>query len=319
MSEKILLKVSGKVSGEVPTTLTSLKQPDMWVRAATETTDSMQLKIMPVLYIHLLCYVLTFLSSYGTAYYSYHYSSLPMLHVLPCVSLGWSIFGLVSVGHELYHLHQRTQLQSILAALCLDLWATQGSTWVAVHNKQHHPHVWNAGEDEHLIAGNIFDNFFHTLLTLSTTYKIFQLTRYNLCLFLLRFLILVAISPYAIIVCYTVVITCVTYLTFITHAAPAIEVEQERHIIRQMQRSVDIFPKSKLSLLLWGGFNVHSAHHLSPFHTRDDLQRLHDFYRIRYPEHYCWVDSWQQLFTLYHNRYSISANSAERKLRLGLK
>lgn len=274
---------------------------------------------MPLLYAHLLCYLLTFVASYTTAYY---YNDMTVLSLACCLPLGWSIFGFISVGHELYHLHSRTAWQSLLAFVCLDLWVTQGSTWVAVHNKQHHPHPWEAGEEEHLIAGNALTNLIHTTITLARTYKVFQLTVNNLLLIAVRLLLLAAISPYAVVVTYFTIISLTSCLTFIAHTAPVLsryeEYYESNHAIKQVQRSISIFPDSAVALLLWGGFNVHTPHHLSPFQTRDQLQRLHQLYKVRYEADYCYIETWSQLFKLYHNRHRTFCSSSERRLVLGL-
>jgi fatty acid desaturase len=257
---------------------------------------------------HLGIYVTAFIASFTSAYWNnYYYTS--------CLILGWSIFGLVSVGHELYHLHHRSILQSIIAFLCLDLWVVNGNVWVEKHNRYHHPNVWKEGEKEHMIGGSPVDNFFHTIIALATTYKVLLPTWSNLLLMTFRLWFFNLLGLQSAIIVYTTIIMCVTYLTFITHAAPVIDENEERDL-KQMHRSIDIFPDSWLITLICGGFNIHAAHHLSPHKTRGELLSLHTYYKSKYPNDYRYITSWYQLWLLYKYRHFQFSNMKDWSLMM---
>jgi len=259
-----------------------------------------------MLYIHFCIYLLTFIISYTSAYNDWYHNTM-------CVLMGWAIFGFVSVGHELYHLRSRSWYQSLLAFLCLDLWVVSGKVWVERHNKFHHVHVWELDndEDEHMVAGGFLVNFWHAMVTLATTYRALKPSWSNTMLNLVRLYIFTRISYSAMFIVYTTVMLCVTYLTFIAHAAPVIikdthqqdgkegKEDKESYNLKQMHRAVDIFPGSWWFSLLCGGFNTHAAHHLSPYETRDGLFALHTIYKNKYANDYRYVSTWYQLWQLY--------------------
>lgn len=257
---------------------------------------------MELLYWHLSFYSFTFFCSYLTIYSNF-------LPVVSSLLLGWSIFGLTSVGHELYHLTKRSKLQSLLAFVCLDLWVTSGEIWMKSHNENHHQHVWSPGEEEHLIEGNIFINFFHTFKTLIKVYDVFNWkNRYS---FLFRLCFFAPLPIYATALVYSSVTFYVTFLTFIAHTAPILN-ENESYLSKQMHRSVDIFASSSLMLLLCGGFNIHSAHHLNPSQTRGELFSLHQKNKNKNSIDYLCIDTPVELYRLYNNRHQQFSDSLSR-------
>lgn len=237
---------------------------------------------------HTIIYFSTLLVSYLLVYLGWWIFYL---------SLSWGLFGLVSVGHELYHLPVRTQSQELLAFCCLDLWVAPKAVWIRKHNKEHHLHVWEAYEEEHLVEGGLITNLIHTFTTLVSLYEVLTLRWESMILMLFRLLIFSPLGWYAIIIVYSLVTIFVTGLTFIAHTAPILR--EETAILKQVHRALDIFPYSSVMILLWGGFNLHATHHLAPTVTRDQLQLLHEKHRVKYGYDLRVITSWRELYRLY--------------------
>ena len=243
---------------------------------------------------HTLIYTFVFISSFIFSYYTNYIS----YKIFGSIILGWSIFGLTSIGHELYHLDNLTIPEMIIGYLCLDLWSVRKSVWIRRHNKFHHHNVYDDGEDEHLIDGSIIKNIKHTIIILIKTYELLDFSLYNYLLILFRIYFFNLISWYSIIISYSVIIFCVTFFTFITHSAPIISSE-ENYKLKQLHRSVDIFPDSELTILIMGGFNVHSCHHFSPKSNRDKFSKLHKFLKSEYGENHRVINNFKELYNLY--------------------
>ena len=254
---------------------------------------------MNLLYSHLSIYFLVFIVS------RYLFTSY--------IFQGWSIFGFVSVGHELYHLLERNHLQSLVAFLCLDLWVTPGSVWIRNHNEGHHKDVWGQKDREHLTDYGIVGDFIATVITLAEAYEIFNLSLINLVLWIWR----LWFFGWSIVPIYGVVMFCVMYFTFITHGAPMIN-HSDNYIMKQIHRSIDIFPDSWLLTLIMGGFNIHVAHHIAPSRTRDDLYSSYQRYKEIYKPDYLWVSDLKQLWRLYLNRTVRFKTPEERRSSLGI-
>lgn len=224
-----------------------------------------------------------------------------MWKILYSIVLGWSVFGFTSIGHELYHLDKLNIIQKLIAFLYLDLWSVNKTTWVLRHNKWHHYNVYEEGEDEHMINGSLIKNYVHTITTLVKTYDLLQFSVTNYLLILFRILFFSQITWYCIFITYTIIILCVTHFTFITHSAPVI-CECNNSCVKQLNRSVDIFPNSYLTLLIMGGFNLHSSHHCYPKCTRNELQIVHNKLRDKYPDNLKVIETFHEFYNLYKYR-----------------
>lgn len=252
---------------------------------------------------HFLVYLTTTGICYALVYFGYPFGLL---------GLSWGIFGLVSVGHELYHLPKRTFFQTIVAWCCLDLWVTSKKIWIDKHNHKHHIDTWGENDHEHLIEGSLFKNLVHTFWTLTGLYQVFDLTWTNLILMTLRILIFYPLPWYSLIFVYGLVTFWVTILTFIAHVGPVLRQDYNR-ARKQLHRAVEIFPDSQLTTLIWGGFNLHASHHLNPTLTRDNLESTRKYYQRMYPDSYLIIDSWSELWKLYGQRGKTFASPEERR------
>lgn len=161
----------------------------------------------------------------------------------------------------------------------------QKKNWIERHNKWHHYNVREEGEDEHLIEGSQIKNFINTMIVLTKTYRLLEISWRNFLIILFRMFFFWQISFYALPVVYSTIIICTMYLTFITHCAPVIN-KNDTAELKQIHRSVDIFPQYSIVILLTGAFNMHTAHHLSPNTTRDGLLEIHNEYIEKYPVDY---------------------------------
>lgn len=239
---------------------------------------------------HGIIYFISFIISYYLAYINYY-------QFINLIILGWSIFGLTSIGHEIYHLKKQNLLLNIIGFCCLDLFSINKHNWVERHNKWHHYNVYEIGEDEHMIEGSHIKNFFNTIIVLSKTYNLFEFSFKNIILIIIRIIIFTNISLSALPIVYTTIIICVTYLTFIAHCAPVIN-DIDTHELNQLHRSVDIFPNNSMITLFTGAFHMHTAHHLSPSTTRDNLYDVHYKYMDKYPLDYRTINTWKELCNL---------------------
>ena len=244
-----------------------------------------------MLVTHSIIYFTTFIVSYYLSY-------CDVYRFINLIILGWSLLGLTSIGHEIYHLeHNDSILFKILGFICLDLWSVPRHIWILRHNKMHHYHPWDENEDEHMIKGSILTNFINTIIVLTKTYRLLEPSWVNILLMLFRIVFFSQISYYAIFVVYTTLTLCTTYLTFISHAAPVI-IKNDPPKLKQIHRSVDIFPGNYIWALITGGFNMHTAHHLKPDITRNGLYNIHTKYKKQYPDDYRTIDSFNELFRL---------------------
>jgi fatty acid desaturase len=244
---------------------------------------------------HGLGYAGIFILSYLLAYHQiYTFVSL--------IFLGWALFGLTSIGHEIYHQKDLTLLGNLLGFCCLDLWSVRKSNWIERHNKWHHYNVWEEDEDEHMIDGNQIQNIWHTIKTLTHTYRLTERSVVNYLLVTFRMIFFTQISWWAPIIVYLTNVICVTYFTFITHCAPVIQPETN-FVMKQLHRSVDIFAQHGWVTFIMGGFNVHSVHHVSPTNIRDDFVELHQKFSQEYKQDYRTIETWSQLWRLFKYRY----------------
>lgn len=256
-----------------------------------------------MLIVHTIIYLVTFIISY-------YFAINGTYQFLNLIINGWSIFGLTSVGHEIYHLHNNSFLTNLMGFICLDLWSVSRENWIERHNKWHHYNVWEDGEDEHMIMGSELRNLIHTTTTLVKTYKILEFSLRNLFLIIFRIIFFGLINPYAIFVVYSVVTFCVTYMTFITHSAVVID-DSDDYIMRQLHRSVDIFPNSWFTSLISGAFHMHTAHHLKPQVTRDNLYKINCEYTVKYPDDYRVINTWKELYNLFKYRGVVFSSMEE--------
>jgi fatty acid desaturase len=236
------------------------------------------------------------------AYYKAYKSRSKLTHLASLVILGWSLMGLTSIGHEIYHLKKRSKLHDLLGFFYLDLWSVPKNNWIERHNKWHHYNVHEPGEDEHLVEGSIIKNIINTALVLIKTYQLTEFSAKNILLISLRILIFNKLSPVALPIIYLTTTFCVSYFTFISHSAPVI-IENESNSLKQVHRSVDIFPNNQLMIFLFGAFNMHTAHHLIPDKTRDDLYEVHQKMMLLYSKDYRVIETFSELVKLHKFRH----------------
>src|SRR5579872_3395441 len=90
-----------------------------------------------MLITHGIIYLVSFI-------FSYYFANNDIYKFINLVILGWSLFGLTSIGHELYHLKidKKNRITNFFVDLvgfcCLDLWGVSKENWIDRHNKWHH-------------------------------------------------------------------------------------------------------------------------------------------------------------------------------------
>jgi fatty acid desaturase len=243
----------------------------------------------------LTCHLIAYLSTFCYCYYQAYIGVYPLINL---IILGWALFGLTSIGHEIYHMKNPSASMSVLGFFCLDLWSVSKKNWIDRHNKWHHYNVYETDEDEHMIDGSILANLWHTVKTLIMTYRLLEISVSNILIIIFRIWFFTRISIYALPVVYLVNNFCVTYFTFIAHCAPVIDPSDNVHL-RQLHRSVDIFPGYWWVTFIMGAFNLHSTHHMYPDLTRDDMYDAHLELEDKYPKDIRIIDTWGQLYNLF--------------------
>jgi len=256
----------------------------------------------PIFLLHSLCYITVFIVSY---YFSWTTNNHLFKIVWLC-GLGWSIFGFTSIGHEIYHINNYSNQKyklfyDISGFIFMDLWSVNKHNWMMRHNEWHHKNLWEEGEEEHLMGLFEPKEFLNTALTLIKTYRLLNFSLSNILIICFRIWFFSLISWYAIFIVYINIIILVTCLTFITHSAPVI-ITDEKFIMKQLHRSVDIFPNSWLMFLIAGSFNIHGSHHVRPSLFRDDLYKTFVKLSTKYDRDYRYIETYRELFSLWKNR-----------------
>lgn len=246
-----------------------------------------------MLNLHAVIYISGFIGSYALAYHQ-------IMLIPSLVILGWCLFGLTSIGHELYHSNSKPWWGFFF----LDLWSVRKGIWIERHNQFHHYHTWEEDEHEHLSEGGHIWNILKTGVVLVQTYRLLEPNIYNVLIMVFRLWFFSRINWWAIGLVYLVNTLCVTYFTFITHAAPVLDNSHKlSHKLAQIHRSVDIFPDNSWFMLLTGAFNLHTVHHLKPSICRDHMTSEHHRLKELHGEEYRVIYTWKQLYNHFNQRH----------------
>lgn len=235
---------------------------------------------------HLCIYIITGITSYA-------YSLLQKSIVSP-ILLGWSIYGMTSIGHDL--LHNPTKKNRYIAFFCMDTLIINSDYWIQSHNKNHHYDLDGPNDIMKLKGENIFQEWYNLLEICKETklkdhlYRIpFYYAMYHLQWFQL-------------IEMYITVFFCLAYFTYITHSH-SIETSYKKNTIEHnLSHTLDIFPESRFTNLLFGGINCHATHHCYPQCNRSQMYSKSRYLLKHYPEHYRSINTIKELYLLYKNR-----------------
>ena len=251
-----------------------------------------------VLYIHFILYCFTFYKSYNISLNG------SVLYPIIC---GWSLFGLLSVGHDKLH-KSKTRFNRIMAFCCLDLFTFNSTEWIYYHNKIHHCNL-KSKEDFMGLHGDTFISEFYNLIYTHIFRK--NTERYTHIVRIPYYILLFRLRWYQIILIYIALFSCAAYFTYITHIHNDIcfndngnnnNGNNNNDIIYILNNTIDIYPNSHICGFLMGGFNAHATHHCFPTCNRSNIYEKSLILKNKYPNNYKCINNIVDLYKLYWNR-----------------
>ena len=218
-------------------------------------------------YIHLFLYIIILVASY----YATYVLIFP-LNILTCVPFGWSLYAMVSVGHDCAHdnFSPYSKMNQILSYVCLNGIVMPRRVWILEHQFHHanpgHP------EDNMILDSNSFlSDIKQLLLSKHDTKPVEELAK-------LPFIVAMLFLPlYCLPIIWITTLSSFAYLSLATHIVdPNIRELDHESPKAAEDIALNIFPKSHLFTFLAGGLNIHAAHHLNPRWTRWELMQESD-------------------------------------------
>ena len=213
-------------------------------------------------YIHLILYILILFSSY----YATYFYKFPIC-LLTSIPLGWSLYALVTVGHDCMHKNFSPYpiFNKVLSYLFLNGILMPRDVWQDEHSYHHS----NPGspEDHMILDGN---NFFceikNLLCSKHNTTILKELGKLPLIIALLF------LPLYCIPIIWLTTLCSFAYLSLSTHIVePNIRKMNHDEPKHAEDIALNIFPHSHFFCFLAGGLNIHACHHKNPRLTRQEL------------------------------------------------
>ena len=238
-------------------------------------------------YIHASVYFLVVCGSYYAAYVHRSLISIPF-----SITLGWALFGLVTVGHDCMHgtFSPYPRLNAALSFICLNCIVMPNDVWQQEHSFHHS----NPGApDDHMIldGGNFFGEIKHLLCSPHKTKWTQELAKLPLVVLLLL------LPLYCVPIVWLTTLMSFAYLSLTTHIViPNIREMDHTKPKAAEDIAINIFPGSQVYCLLAGGLNLHAPHHENPRWTRSQL--FHEAKDTRYKS----VNSLSEFWSLLRSR-----------------
>lgn len=224
------------------------------------------------MYTFTLMYSLNYLHAiiyFSTCFVSYYIAYVYMFpFCIPCsIMLGWSLFGLVTVGHDCMHgtFSPYPMVNNVLSFICLNCVLMPRSVWQEEHSF-HHSNP-GAPEDHMILEGkHVFDELKHLLCGKHKTTWSQELTKIPL-------IVLLFLLPlYCVPLVWLTTLCSFAYLSLTTHiVSPNIRELDHTKPKHAKDIAINIFPSSHIYCLLAGGLNLHAPHHENPRWTRSQL------------------------------------------------
>lgn len=215
----------------------------------------------------------------GSYYGAYTVNSPPIECFLACI-LGWSIYALVTVGHDCIHgsFSPFPPINDALAFVCMSMLLMPKSRWKKEHSDHH---ADPGGVDDHMLleGGKWWLEMKH-LLAANRAHSMWdevpKLPMFvALCLLPLYCLPLVWLS----------MLLSFMYLSLSTHILdPHLRTWDAEKKETPEDVAWNIFPQSHFYTFLAGGLNIHGCHHKNCKWTRSELMReaeLGEYHDIR--------------------------------------
>ena len=213
-------------------------------------------------YIHFVLYVAIYAGSY---YGAYTVNNPPIECLLAC-TLGWSVYALVTVGHDCIHgsFSPFPYVNDALAFVCMSMLLMPRSRWKTEHS--HHHADPGGAEDNMLLEGGTWWSEMKHLLAANQPHSLWdevpKLPMFvSMCLLPLYCLPLIWLS----------MLLSFMYLSLSTHILnPHLRLWEEK---KPEDIAWNIFPQSHVYTFVAGGLNIHGCHHKNCKWTRSELMR----------------------------------------------
>ena len=230
---------------------------------------------------------------------SYNYS-LYEESIISTIIFGWSIFGILSIGHDLLH-RPNKRINRILAFYCLDMILFNSKEWIRLHNKVHHGNLKGDNDIMQLTGNNIIDEW--TTLINSHVLKT-QGKKSNHIYRIPFYIMLYHLRLHQVMLVYITIFFCLAYFTYATHNCSIESDYPKGSIEHNLNNTWDIYPESWLCSLIFGGINAHATHHCYPMSGRGEYKSKSKILANKYPKYYRSINNLNDLYKLYSNRFN---------------
>lgn len=271
-------------------------------------------------YLHTIGYFIVYYNCYNILwnvnYHSYNNLNLLTPHrmegytppappLLVAILLGWSLYGIVTIGHDAVH-HSYSPckpLNRLVSFIVLDM-VVSPSRWTLEHNHNHHHYLKSSKDTMNITKSKYLLIELKNLI--SSMRKVGKETFMDE-VYRFPFLISMLHLPLVLLpVIYITILLCLGYLTYITHSLSTTRRVPPKPRSREyiLDNTWDVFPDSHFWNFIFGSINVHASHHCYPMATRWELitHRSHLLAR-KYPNRYRVIKTWRQLLYLYRHRH----------------
>jgi len=227
-------------------------------------------------YIHFFLYLTIYIGSYIGIYYSAHYGGTYSIYVpfiaIECLlacTMGWSVYALVTVGHDCIHgnFSPYPLINEVLAFVCMDMLLMPRTRWKEEHSNHHA----NPGgiDDQMLLEGGTWWLEIQNLLAANRPRSIWdELPKFPVFAAMFVFLPL-----YCLPLIWVSMLLSFMYLSLSPHIMdPHLRSwTEEQKKTAPEDVAWNIFPRSHWYTFLAGGLNIHGCHHKHCQWTRSEL------------------------------------------------
>lgn len=212
-------------------------------------------------YVHFLGYVCAFVGSYYCAYMYRPWC------LVSSIVLGWSLFGLVGIGHDCMHgtFSPYLCVNTVLSYVCLNGILVPRDVW-RIEHELHHSNPGCSDDTMILEGDSVFAEIRNLLCTKHRTTFCGELGKVPLVIGLMM------LPLYCVPLIWLSTLCSFAYLGLSTHILhPNIRSMDHTLSKRAEEIAWNIFPTSYVYGFLSGGLNIHGCHHMNPRWTRSEM------------------------------------------------
>lgn len=218
-------------------------------------------------YVHLFVYSMVCSGSY----YGILTGTYIALNIGMSFLLGWSLYGLVTIGHDCVHgnFSPYATVNHVLSIVCLNMILMPWHQWKEEHSSHHQD---PGHDDDHmlLIGATWSGRWKHILCSQQPIPWKYQLCKVPL-------LVALCFLPwYGLPFIWWTFIACFIYLSLTPHLTTPHLKEWDKDEKQAADIAWNIFPSSHVYTLLAGGLNIHGCHHHNCKWTRSELMHEAD-------------------------------------------